>query len=97
MRSSHPNANITREPSRASDALCLNYAANTSTAGWPFRALYVLRDASMKVRQTLCSSVPSLPLSFPCMGPMGESTVASHVLLLANDKVAATALMNYAG
>ncbi len=31
------------------------------------------------------------------MGPVGEATVASHVLLRANDKVAATALMNYAG
>lgn len=31
------------------------------------------------------------------MGPMGEAAVASHVLLLANDKVTATALMNYAG
>lgn len=28
---------------------------------------------------------------------MGEATVASHVFLLANDKVAATASMNYAG
>lgn len=31
------------------------------------------------------------------MGPMGEATVASHVLLLTNDQVAATVLMNYAG
>lgn len=51
----------------------------------------------MEAVQTLCSSIPSLPLSFHRMGPMGESTAASHVLLLANDKVAATALMNYAG
>lgn len=31
------------------------------------------------------------------MGPMGEATAASHVLTLANNKVSATALMNYAG
>lgn len=63
----------------------------------PSGPLYVLRDASMGARQALCSPVPSLPLSFYRIGPMGETTVASHVLLLANDKVAATALMNYAG
>lgn len=62
----------------------------------PFRVLYVLGDASMEARQALCSPVPLLPLSFHLRGPLGETTVASHVLLLANDKVAATALMNYA-
>lgn len=51
----------------------------------------------MGARQALCSPVPSLPLSFHLRGPMGEATVASHVFLLANDKVAATAPMNYAG
>lgn len=50
----------------------------------------------MEARQALCSPVPSQPLSFHLMGPAGEATVASHVLLPANDKVAATALMNYA-
>lgn len=38
-----------------------------------------------------------LPLSLHLTGPMGEAAVASHVLLLTNDQVAATVLMNYAG
>lgn len=51
----------------------------------------------MEAKQTLCSSVLSAPLSLHLIGPTGEATAASHVLLLANDKVAATVLMNYAG
>lgn len=91
-----PDANATHvSPSRASPALYLNNAANTTAAG--FRARYVLGDASAGARQALCSPVPSLPLSLHLMGPMGEATVASHVLLLTNDQVAATVLMNYAG
>lgn len=77
-------------------ALCLNNTS-TTTVGEPFGGLYVLGDACMGARQALCSPVPSLPLSFHLRGPMGEATVASHVFLLANDKVAATAPMNYAG
>lgn len=75
-----------------SEALCFNYAANRNTADEPFRVLYVHGDS----RQALCSPVRSLPLSLHLLGPMGEATVASHVLILANDKVAATTLMNYA-
>lgn len=81
---------------QALHALCL-HNTSTTTVGWPFRAPYVLIDASTGARQALCSPVPSLPLSFHLMGPMGEATVVSHVFLWANDKVAATAPMNYAG
>lgn len=78
-------------------ALCLNNTS-TATVGEPFGALYVRRDASFEG-----GSSGSLFVALLCLclsisgGPMGEATVASHVFLLANDKVAATASMNYAG
>lgn len=51
----------------------------------------------MEARQTLCSPVLPQPLSLHLRGPTGDSAMASHVLSSANDKVAATTLMNYAG
>lgn len=93
-----PDANTPHVNSRERPtALCCNYSANHGAAGEPSRTPRVLRESCMEARQFSLWTVPSLPLSLRIRGPKGGASVASHVLTLANDKVAATGFMNYAG